>query len=461
MAATRFGRSREGLLTSAEPVDWIVLLLPTVFAIRTFSTTAALLALGLLGFAAYARKSDLTRTIQAGPFLLLIGSTLLVLTRPEPKGDLLFFVLLVALVVRLVMTINAGAIIASLVDGAGIYLALNVISYAAGVRSPGAADRIGDIRDSGGTLRILFPFSPSLEIAPTIASVYIGAAAFLIFQRGWTRRSLRLVGLAAAFAVIVQGGNRTALFAAVALPIAIIFFPYIARWVGIVVTVFASISALVLPALVALVQPALLAFLSFIAPERTTRAADVGTLNNRSIIWRKSTEYWMNWVDGEFNWLFGFGQQGQYRSGASMSYAQALSSTVRHPELASMHNSFLQQLFDGGIVGWLLLTAAILWASIRLSRYRTRWGAAGLAAIVAMVTLLLNSMTQVTIAPGSSQDSFWLLVVLIGVACQSPPDELSETAVREQQSAEPAAKETTGLSSASGAPLPDISRENA
>lgn len=256
-ATPPFSRWRERLSTSPEPVDWIVLLLPTVFAIRTFSTTAALLALGLLGFTAYARKANLTSTIQAGPFFLLIGSTILVLTRPAPTGDFLFFALLVALIVRLVMTINAGAIIASLVDGAGIYLALNVASYAAGVRSPGAADRIGDIRDSGGTLRILFPFSPSLEIAPTIASFYIGAAAFLVFQRGWRRRSLRLVGFAAAFAVIVQGGNRTALFAAVALPIAVILFPFIARWVGILVTVFASVSALVLPAIAALVQPTL------------------------------------------------------------------------------------------------------------------------------------------------------------------------------------------------------------
>ncbi|WP_284228771.1 O-antigen ligase family protein [Mycobacterium antarcticum] len=424
-----------------------------MFAIRTFSTTAALLALGLLGFTAYARKANLTSTIQAGPFFLLIGSTILVLTRPAPTGDFLFFALLVALIVRLVMTINAGAIIASLVDGAGIYLALNVASYAAGVRSPGAADRIGDIRDSGGTLRILFPFSPSLEIAPTIASFYIGAAAFLVFQRGWRRRSLRLVGFAAAFAVIVQGGNRTALFAAVALPIAVILFPFIARWVGILVTVFASVSALVLPAIAALVQPTLLAFLSFIAPERTTRAADVGTLNNRSIIWRKSTEYWMNWVDGEFNWLFGFGQQGQYRSGASMSYAQALSSTVRHPELASMHNSFLQQLFDGGVIGWLLLTLAILWANVRLSRYRTRWGAAGLAAIVAMVTLLLNSMTQVSIAPGSSQDSFWLLVILIGVACQSPRHALPAIEADERKTTKPATIETIGFPPSTGAPL--------
>jgi O-antigen ligase len=118
--------------------------------------------------------------------------------------------------------------------------------------------------------------------------------------------------------------------------------------------------------------------------------------------------------------LLGFGVNGHYRSGASVTYRDQFIYIVRNPEFyASMHNSFLQQLFDGGILGWLLLAIAAYWASARLSRRRRDWGNAGSSAIVAMTALLLTGMTEVSLAPGPSYDSFWLLFVLVGVACQA------------------------------------------
>jgi hypothetical protein len=325
-----------------------------------------------------------------------------------------------------VITVDARAIIASLIDGAGVYLVVNVLAYMIGLRATRAADRIGDYIQSTGFVRTIFPLSWSLEVAPTIASVYVGAAAFLILERGRIRRAFRLACFVAAFIVLSQAGARTALFAAIALPVVLICLPFITRWIAPAVTLLASVSALCLPSIVSSLQYIATPFLSFIAPGRDLRRGDIVSLSNRDFIWTRSINYWTSRIDGTYEQLLGFGQDGQYRSGASMTYARALAGTVRHPELATMHNSFLQQLFDGGLAGWLLLTLAIFWASVRLSRRRRDWGPQGVAAIAAMVTLLVNAMTQVTIAPGAPFEAFWLLVVLVGVACQSPTSEGAE-----------------------------------
>jgi hypothetical protein len=401
-------------------MDWVVVLLPTALALRTFSATASLLALVLLSFAALVRRTQ-RRSIQGGPFLLLVASVGIVLTRPEPTSQLVFFILVALLVIRLVMTVDARAIIASLIDGAGVYLVVNVLAYyVLGLRAARAADRIGDFVQSSGFVRTIFPLSWSLEVAPEIASVYVGAATFLILERGGVRRAFRLACFVAAFIVLSQAGARTALFAAIALPVVIICLPPIIRWIAPTLTLLASVSALFLPSIVSSVQSIAIPFLSFISPSRDLRRGEITSLSNRDFIWTRSINYWTNRIHGTYEELLGFGQNGQYRSGASMTYAEALARTVRHPELATMHNSFLQQLFDGGLAGWLALTLAIFWASVRLSRRRRDWGNQGVAAIVAMVALLVNAMTQVTIAPGAPYEGFWLLVVLVGVSCQSP-----------------------------------------
>jgi hypothetical protein len=93
---------------------------------------------------------------------------------------------------------------------------------------------------------------------------------------------------------------------------------------------------------------------------------------------------------------------------------------VRNPEHASMHNSFLQQLYDGGIAGWLLMAVALYMTSVRLVHRRPGWGAEGLAGIGVFAALLLNATTQITITPGGVQIGFWVVLVLVAVSCQEP-----------------------------------------
>lgn len=360
--------------------------------------------------------------------MVLIASAAIVLVRPEqPRGHLIIFILLCVLLLRLLITVDARVILASIIDGAGLYLVVNVIGYMAGIQSIGAADRIGGYIESSGFVRAIFPLSRSLDIAPAIASLYVAAAAFLILERGWIRRWFRLACFAAAFIVVSEAGARTALFTAVALPLIVFFVPFITRWLVQFMAVFASVSALFLTTIVSSIQSVAVPVLIAIAPSRDTRLGEIASLNNRDLIWTRSLNYWTNSIDGTFDQLIGFGQNGQYFSGASMTYADALAGTVRNSQYASLHNSFLQQLYDGGLVGWALLTLAIFWAGVRLSRRRRAWGTQGIAAIVAICALLINGLTQVTIAPGFGQECFWLLTVLVAAACQSQrvikPDE--------------------------------------
>lgn len=36
-----------------------------------------------------------------------------------------------------------------------------------------------------------------------------------------------------------------------------------------------------------------------------------------------------------------------------------------------------------------------------------------------MTALLLSAMTEVSLTPGSAQDTLWLLIVLVGISCQA------------------------------------------
>ena len=212
----------------AQP-DWIVVLLPTALAIRPFNAKASLLVIGLLVIIAFIRKPDGRFRIQMGPLLLLFGSSAIVFSRPANIEPLLIFLLVAALVIRLVMTSDARKIIASLIDGCGLYLLANVLFYAAGLQSPAAADRIGGLAESTGFVRIIYPLTSALNTPPTIAAIYVVASVFLIIERGWLRRLLRLICLTAAILVLLSAGTRGPLAAAVVLALIVICFPFITR----------------------------------------------------------------------------------------------------------------------------------------------------------------------------------------------------------------------------------------
>jgi O-antigen ligase len=195
----------------------------------------------------------------------------------------------------------------------------------------------------------------------------------------------------------------------------VLFAPVVTRWLIQGAALFAAISAFVLPSIVVALQFIVSPLVS-LAPGRISDIRSVSTLESRDYIWDRAIKFWIDWVNDLPHILLGYGVTGQYRSGASLSYSGALSGLVRDPELAFVHNSFLQQLFDGGVVGWFLLMAAAYWAGVRFSRRRRDWG---ITPIVAMSVLLLGAMTEASMAPGVAEENYWLLLALVGVACQA------------------------------------------
>lgn len=403
-------------------VDWVIVLLPTVIALRTFSAAGSVMVLGLLVAVAYLRKPDALFTIKAGPLVALCFASAIVFSRPVNVGPLLTLVLVGALVTRLIMTIDARKIVVSLVDGCGLYLVANVALHLVGVQSPAMAIRIGGLVESTGFVRVIFPLTWSINIPPTIAAIYVGAVIFLLRKRGWPHRIVRLVCICAAVYVLLSAGTRAPIATALVLCLAIAIFPSVTRWIAQVVVVLLAVSPLVLPVIIRSIEFALTPLMS-LAVGRENQSESVSSLSGRDRIWSRTIEYWVDWVNDAFSILFGYGVNGQYRSGASATYRDWIASITRDPEHAFLHNSVLQQLFDGGLLGWALLVAALFWGSARLARNSQRWGNAGTSAVVALTALLVSAVTEVSLAPGAAYDTFFFLIVLVGIACQTVASE--------------------------------------
>jgi hypothetical protein len=410
--------------------DWIVIALPTALVIQLFSGKAALLVVGSLVVAAFLRKPERRFSMEAGPLVLLLMASAIVFSRPDELSTMLLFLLVSALVLRLATTVDARRIIASLIDGCGLYLVANVFFYLAGLQSPSAKNRIGNLIETTGFVRIVFPLTSSINSASIVAAVYVAASVFLLLESGWLRRSLRLVCLGSAIFVQVGAGSRAALSVGAVLSIAVICFPFITRWVAQAATLLSSISAFVLPDVISSLQFVIGPIISFLAPGRVTSSESITTLENRAFIWQYAIQYWNESINNFPHVLYGFGVYGQYRSGASLSYAALLTSLTQHPELALVHNSFLQQLFDGGVSGWILMVLAAFWTSARLAKRRREWANWGLSAIVAMTVLLVGAMTETGMAPGVAEESFWLLLVLAGVASQARGNQSDDSGAR-------------------------------
>ena len=179
---TRFRPDHWVHSTVAMPPDWIVVLLPTAVAIRLFSSKASLVIIGLLVAAAFMRKPDGRFRIESGPLLLLIASSAIVFSRPAEYGPPLIFLLVGTLVLRLVVTVDGRKIIASLIDGCGLYLLANVVAHAAGLQSAALYAGNGIGAESTGFVRTVYPLASSINIPPIGAAVYIAACSFLILE---------------------------------------------------------------------------------------------------------------------------------------------------------------------------------------------------------------------------------------------------------------------------------------
>lgn len=143
-------------ITSAIPVqpdwgrpDWIVILLPTALSLRNLSsgggntliTLTAVFVIVVLVAAAFRRPSETKFPTNYAPMMLFFASSALLIIRPASMFAAVMAVLVGALAFRLAATVEVRKLIASLIDGLGLYCLLNIALYVLGVRSVGEGFR--------------------------------------------------------------------------------------------------------------------------------------------------------------------------------------------------------------------------------------------------------------------------------------------------------------------------------
>lgn len=404
-------------------VDLIVLLIPTVIGMRGLNAQASLLLTFLLTIAAFVRNTDSRYQVSFGPLGVLVSASAVVISRPSPGTPtvaaafpILNLLFVGALVARIVSTVDGRRIAVSLANGAGLYCFASVALYTVGIRGALSSARIGGLVESSGFARTLYPLSTSINTAPLLAAVFITSLPFVLARGNRLRAASQLLFLASAVMVLVTTRSTLASVATISLLAIVIAVPSSTRWLSQTAALIAIPSVAILPAFlnsgympVGVVQ--------MLVPGRSISAESLVSIQGRGRIWSGSTQYWGEWVDVPQK-ILGFGTDGHYRSGASFTYADLIGHLTRSSYLSTMHNSYLQQLFDGGIVGLALLAIGIVWASVRLARRTAEWGNPGVSAVLMMTVLLLGSITEVSLSPGPGNELFLFLIVLAGLASQ-------------------------------------------
>jgi hypothetical protein len=195
--------------------------------------------------------------------------------------------------------------------------------------------------------------------------------------------------------------------------LAILLLPLTEKWPRFMATVCTTLPAwpLVLMAFAA-------ALPDFVRDVLTSRYADYGMFSGREYIWSTSLSYFLS---GEItNIIVGFGSYGQAISGVDALYAPLFASYSQNASISgtvySLHNSFVQTLFDAGLLG-LIGVAWATWTTLaRLSRSSSNsergGGAAARFLIAILVTFLIVGMTEVTFTP-YQRESFGLLAIVL------------------------------------------------
>lgn len=411
--------------------DWVLIALPFAIAFRVINPITSLVAIAALVAIAFIRKPDGRFGIQAGPLMCFYGACLVVYSRPFSYPIVTMALLLAILLLQLTRTVDARKFIPSIIDGFGLLLVANVFGHVTGLpRAPHAQN----LATTSEFVRVIFPFSFSVNNLPNTAAACFVACVFLLREANWRTRAFRILYSASAIYILYSSGSRTALGVTVVLSAMALLTPSASRWIGQFTTVLAALSAFIFPALMNSIG-SVITPLATLNPQRAADEEGVVTFQGRAEIWENSIKYWNKNVHDPGDIAFGFGQLGQYRSGVSSTYINIVRTLVDpHPEYAPVHNSFLEQFVDGGVIGWLLFFTAIFWATARLSVRRPQWGRYASTITFVMVAILLGSTTEAFISPGTPGESFWFLFCLVAIASQKPMDPPAPPQIRNADS---------------------------
>lgn len=418
LLARTFKKFIRGRTVSAAKWSLVLLAFPFVCSLRSVNMTAALVGMGGLFTVTLLSKTN-PESLYAKklPLVVMAVALLSVLVRPSNAQSAIFLALAFMVLLRACSRTTRHAAVTSLIDGVGLYLIVNVAAYhVLGMRSAGAVLRTGGLQSADGGVRVLYPLATSLNLPPIMAAAFL-SASLLLLERGG-RRVFRLLAVAASVVVLVGAESRTALIVAALTAVASLTASRILRGLAVPVTIGSLVFVFIYPAISKTVVTPLVTAMAEIIPalSRNSIGNSDASLNGREIIWFQASRFW---VERTSDWgrIFGYGAQGQYESRASRTYAYIFGSSVRDPYMTSTHNSALQQLFDGGIVGAVCLVVAVI-ACVRLWVIRSRVNEPHTAAALAMsVSLVISSVTEVSLAPGMGQETLLVFIGLLVAAC--------------------------------------------
>lgn len=405
-----------GQRESGSPLLPEIFLLPTAASLSTVSVNLAVLSTAMLVVFSFKRR----RT--GGfpgvlPLALLLAASVPVWLRPVDRSSLIAFCIgLLALNVARWAAPQRRAAVVSIIEGAGFFLVINVLTHLAGVHP--STSRLGGAVTSGGPFqqRLSFLLSPSEAVLAAVAAAYLVGVAMLALEAR-ERYAWRLLAASAAVFVLLGANYRAPLALGLALWVVLRARPRLVRKCAPIAGVLLLLLPFVYPQVRRVTDPLAAKVATSVPLLDRTGAADPGGLSGRDLVWSNSLEFW--WSVPVVEKVIGFGAGGQQRSGASSTYARLFRGGYANPAAASTHNVALQQLYDAGLVGMGLLVAGI---HLVLRRYSRVSGsdALSLAGLASAFILVATAATEVTLAPGSYDVPIWMLLVLAAAIAGAP-----------------------------------------
>lgn len=398
-------RFKPSPLASSSPVLGLVFL-PLTLGMGVFSLQGStVVTLGLVLFTLVTRRKESTTSVSWWIVALLFISWLLPASRNQLVAVVVLHLGVFALLIVCARRYPFPALVASLLDGIGVYLVANVLGHLAGLESPVAMNRTFSLESTTGGLRVFYPFTSGLSTPPALAGIFVACALICLEGRPW-RRALRIVALGAAIWILFEGNTRTAILICAAVCLAVVFAPRLIARAAVPAVSLTVALPFTYPVLLSILIRPFITSVVAIAPflSRGNVEKDI-ELEGRSPLWSNALDYWTGDVDVGHA-LMGYGTFGHYTSGASGAY---ISGTDPALYMLSVHNSAFQQLYDGGVAGLACLVVAWMAALVVAAKRALIGSRAHLLALAAMVALLCGGATEVAQAPGYGMETFWIL----------------------------------------------------
>lgn len=390
-----------------ERLNWALVAFPLLVSVRLSRPIELTCLLLLIIVALHGKPLSRGESRQYLPLALVAGAAVMGL-RGAPAYETVALVAGAMAAVLASRRATAHVALRSLVTGMGLYLAANIVGHLTGVQSPSAAVRVG-LLDG----RVLFPFVRSINEPAIVAAAFLGYV-LVSRRRGQSVGKLGIWGSVAALFVISASASRFPLIVMLMAVPAVLLLPRLARLapalgLALVGLPFAYV------ALMPLINAAAghLAMVPFLA--RGQSAKDLAGGSSRSLIWETGMEFWWR-VPGGLAQFFGYGFNGHVESGVVYLYYPP-NSFLTSPAGLTLHNSFLQQMFDAGYVGLALLIVGLAIVAGRSSR------AGHLPGSTLLAILFATSAVEVYLVPSFRSTPFLLVVALAAIVPRCARDD--------------------------------------